>query len=459
MQATTDPGTTGASDVLDRLRRDQGALAAAEIARLEDTVAWAAAHEVAHLDDAAFLAGFGDTGLTLAGPGAPLVAESAVAELALALDMSTDAGARWVGDAVEIRHRLPRLWQRVVSGACPVWRARRVAQETKALCEEGADHVDRHVAPVAGSLSLAQLARVVAEALVRFDPDLAEQRRREAAEQRRVTVRRPDAEAGPAAFDGTAHVDGVLDLADALDLDAALSDRAAELRTLGSDDSLDVRRSLALGDLARAWASGQSPLDLQPGDQRSYPTPAPDDRVPAPERRRRVVLHVHLSAAALDPLADPAAACLARLTAGDAAGTLVPTETVRAWCRGAAQITVRPVLDPAESVHAARYEVPQRIRDQAEARDHTCVFPRCSRPAEGCDQDHRVPWPHGPTSTDNTAPLCRRHHRHKTHHGWSYVALFPGTYLWTSPHGLRYLRGPQGTAALDGPPPRDPPGG
>ena len=49
-----------------------------------------------------------------------------------------------------------------------------------------------------------------------------------------------------------------LDIADALDLDRALAHGAASLKALGSDKSLDARRSAALGDLART----QTALDL-----------------------------------------------------------------------------------------------------------------------------------------------------------------------------------------------------
>ncbi|WP_369797575.1 DUF222 domain-containing protein [Aeromicrobium sp. Root472D3] len=45
----------------------------------------------------------------------------------------------------------------------------------------------------------------------------------------------------------------------------------------------------------------------------------------------------------------------------------------------------------------------------------TCQGPGCMVPAERCDIDHRVPWPHGPTRGDNLGPLCRRHHGYKGH--------------------------------------------
>ena len=75
-----------------------------------------------------------------------------------------------------------------------------------------------------------------------------------------------------------------------------------------------------------------------------------------------------------------------------------------------------------------------------------CV-PWCTRPAEGCDLDHVIPYSEGgTTSSDNIANLCRRHHRLKTHHsGWGYTVLEPGTYLWHSPHGYQFLRDHRGT--------------
>jgi hypothetical protein len=85
--------------------------------------------------------------------------------------------------------------------------------------------------------------------------------------------------------------------------------------------------------------------------------------------------------------------------------------------------------------------------------DVTCVFPFCTRPARGCrpgehdaDCDHITAYgSDGPTCSANVAPLCRRHHRLKTHGGWRYVPVERGSYLWTSPVGLRFLRDHDGT--------------
>ena len=108
---------------------------------------------------------------------------------------------------------------------------------------------------------------------------------------------------------------------------------------------------------------------------------------------------------------------------------------------------------PLDHAHVGAYEVPDRIAEQVALRDHTCAFPWCTRPARrlrtddhGCDCDHVVPHGRaGPTCSCNLAPLCRRHHRLKTHGGWTYTTLEPGTYLWSSPHRYQYLRNHEGT--------------
>ena len=66
-----------------------------------------------------------------------------------------------------------------------------------------------------------------------------------------------------ATLTGTVEVHGELDLADALDLDTAITRTAAQLADLGNTESLDVRRSLAAGELARH----QLTLDLTTGEQ------------------------------------------------------------------------------------------------------------------------------------------------------------------------------------------------
>ena len=436
-----------------------GILAAARVARatadraeadlLQLAVGWAVMHPAESIGEAETvrLRGFGDTGIPVAGPGAPLVAEFSIAEFAAAVGLSTEAGKRYVGHAVELRYRLPRLWARVTVGDLPAWKARRVAEQTVDLSKEAARFVDRHVAPVAHQVRPAQVDRLVEEAVGRHMPEHAERRRRDALDQRKLVIDHQQV-----SFAGTSQVYGELDLADALDLEDAIRAGAAQLAALGSTETLDVRRSLALGDLARH----QPTLDL---------TTSPGEAT-TPRRKppRAVVLHLHLAEAAISS-GEPG---IGRPGIGRVENTRTPVtaETIRGWCaRPDVKLVIQPVIDLAGHVHVEAYEVPDRIDAATALRDVTCVFPWCTRPARrlhpdplahGCDSDHVTPHDQGgPTCSCQIAPLCRRHHRLKTHGGWTNRIIEPGTYLWTSPHGYQYLRDHTGT--LDTSPDRSTP--
>ena len=79
------------------------------------------------------------------------------------------------------------------------------------------------------------------------------------------------------------------------------------------------------------------------------------------------------------------------------------------------------------------------MREQTILTNPVCVFAYCTRPSRHGDQDHIVePHNGGDSSSRNFAPLCRFHHRLKTHTGWTYVRTGPTTFIWTSPHGRVY---------------------
>ena len=246
--------------------------------------------------------------------------------------------------------------------------------------------------------------RLVEEAIVRFMPDQARRRREAAADGRHAHVHTRQV-----SFEGTVWVEAEVDLADALDLDTALSVGAARLADLGSPASLDVRRSEALGAMARH----QLALDL-------HTRPRPPAPTPAPTPGRQVVLHVHLSDQAIAAPGD-------RLHLARVANTrsFVDAEQVRVWCGvPGTTVTVKPVVDLSEHpCGPVRGPRPAR-RPGRRAGPDLCV-PWCTRPAEACDDDHVIPYAEGgPTASDNLAPLCRRHHRLKTHHsGWGYNVL------------------------------------
>jgi hypothetical protein len=104
-------------------------------------------------------------------------------------------------------------------------------------------------------------------------------------------------------------------------------------------------------------------------------------------------------------------------------------------------ITAPPSL---RDLTGSGYRFPPRLRRFLEARDRTCVFPGCGRPARKTDKDHRRPWPAGPTSAGNGECLCRHHHRAK--HAVFTVLSDPdtGDYLWISRGGWTFRRHPKG---------------
>jgi 5-methylcytosine-specific restriction endonuclease McrA len=155
-----------------------------------------------------------------------------------------------------------------------------------------------------------------------------------------------------------------------------------------------------------------------------------------------VVLYVHLSEAAITGTSSSLE--LARV---ENQRRILTADQIRTWCANPdAKVVVKPVIDLNEHIHVDGYEVSERLREQTTLRDHSCVFPWCSRSARKMDADHVVPYAEGgTTSSDNIAPLCRRHHRLKTHSAWTYTMRELGSFLWSSPHGYQFLRDHHGT--------------
>ena len=334
---------------------------------------------------------FGELAVPLAGEGTPLVAETrAIEEFGAALGMSTDAARGLVGDALELAHRLPRIWKRIRAGEVPAWKGRRIAQLTTTLPLEGAVFVDRQLVASVDKVGWAAIGRLVDRAKVTFDPEGAEKDRRNAADARRFDVHTREAN-----HEGVVHVDGALDLADAMDLDAAIRQGAEELATLGSSESLDVRRSMAAGELARR----QLAFDLR-AEAGSTGQGAASVLKP-----RQVVIHVHLSDAAISR--DEVG--IARI---EETRSIVSTEQVRAWCSSDAQVVIKPVIDLEAHHHTDAYAIPDKLTEQTCLIQQVCAFPWCERLARRCDTDHvTAHGDDGPTCSCNLAPLCRRHHR------------------------------------------------
>ena len=382
-------------------------------------------------------------------PFLPAVAWHAAAPLGAALGRTTHAGRLLMRDALLVRHRLPRLWARVVAGQLEPWRARRIAAVIVHQPRDVSDWMDVHVTPVAHTVGLRGLDRLLDEARLRLEPEQREAEQLEALDARHVTFYRESVN-----HTGIAELLVRGDWADVDDFDRAVSEVAAALAVRDQaqgrpQESLDVRRSRAVGvlaDPAVAIALLRDPAGA------STSTSAAGTGSDAPRPRTVVEIVCHLTPAQLAGL-DPVMRVMLPSRTG-APGQPLPmlTETVRGWCgRDDVSLRVLPVLDLGGHQRVDAYETPSRTRRRLRELAGTCAFPWCERPATSCECDHVVPYDHadpsrgGATCECNLAPLCRHHHRLKTFAGWSYTPLEPGVWLWRDPHGQQLLRDRTGT--------------
>jgi hypothetical protein len=200
------------------------------------------------------------------GDGCPGVADFAPIEFGAVMRMSSGAAAALIGEALALRHRLPRIWAAVRAGKAVAWRARKVAHACLALSLEAAAIVDRRVAGIVDTVTPGALDRIVKAAVWEADP-----------------------EAAKAEAEAVARIRGVFD--------ATIDDLARALKILGDTDDLDQRRAKAIGwisdpaaahqllEVARYLARTQStqPADAQatdsqsPRTERAHVTPEADN--------------------------------------------------------------------------------------------------------------------------------------------------------------------------------------
>lgn len=420
-----------AAGVLSAVKANKDRIRALEAANLELAAHWAdlhpadSIHYAATFDSLELGTGYLEQSQPIAGPGCPEVAEFCIAELGAILDITTLAAKKLVGQAIELRHRLPKCWALIQSGKVDAWRLRRVADATigafPELTREAMAYLDTQVCSYGGKVGQRRLERLLEETMLRFEllAPIEFDFEGSPVEEPREThgVWFDEERIG---FDGTITVCARVDLGDGLDLKAAIEQGAAAL----TEGPLGYRQAKALGALARA--ANADPAGAGRG----------------------LNLNVHLRALhdfdgiGIDPVAF--------LEEGQR--NLVIRQ-IRDWCHDTStQVRIQPVIDLNTDLTAPGYRPSSTQYRQVQLRDQTCVFPHCERQARYTDLDHVEPYdPDHPadqptqTRSGNLSCLCRRHHRLKTFGRWRVTSPSPGTYIWTSPHGHQYLRKPDGT--------------
>jgi len=322
-------------------------------------------------------------------------------DVACALRMSPLSAAARLEFARQM-HRLPATLTALEHGQITELHARSLAEAAAPLSDEVAATLERDVIAKARMSTVGEFRRTVRKAVLRLTAAAAEERHQSAREQRRVVFTPVD--------DGMEEMWALLPAERAAALRARL-DADASTKLPGDARTADQRRADALCDLADA-----------------------SDPLAAGATRPAVQVSVALSTLlGLDDepgeLAGhgPISAPLARTIAHDPTGT---------WRRILTDDFGR-LLDYAR----ATYRPPAALAGHVVARDRTCRFPGCGRPATRCEIDHRLAWDDGGTTEPaNLYTLCARHHHLKHEAGWSYEVTADDDTVWTSPTGHIYMR-------------------
>lgn len=349
------------------------------------------------------------------GPDSPperteFVDEFVVDEVAAALRSTARAADAQVTLALRLS-RLPRVWEALYLGEIDLARARVICEETAHLSDEEAEAVAAEIVEEAPNLTTVQLGRRLRRLVTEKNPEATKRRYERGVEERRVeTGSNPD---------GTAELWGRQLPADRV---AAAWQRitamAKSLRRMGDERNLDQIRADIL-------------LDLLDGRT--------DHRAGA---RGGVRLTVDLPT--LMGMADKAGEIEGwGPVVADLARQIAEAQTAGTWEAS----VVEPETGQPIWTGITRRRPTSAQRRFVEARNPTCVFPGCTRPAVGCHLDHTVPYSeNGATALHNLGPLCGRHHLRAKHRaGWKVVQTPPGAFEWTSPRGHTYTVRPPPT--------------
>jgi hypothetical protein len=333
----------------------------------------------------------------------PVEVEFVSVEIATALKLTRRAADSQLGFALELRERIPRVWELLDSGVIDVPRARIIVDGTDHLDADTARGVVDRIVDRAPNLTTGQLAARIRRLCIQTDPDEAKTRYQNAVEERRIVSQ--------ADVDGTASLFGLKLAPDRVaGVTRRINKIARGLNRSNDPRTIDQIRADVFLDLL-------SGVDLNVSGQRA-------------------VVDIVVDLETLTGLSEtpgeilgygPVIADIARQVAQEQDNaewrwTVVDRETNQVIGNGIT--TRRPCA-------AQKRRVRTRYR--------TCVFPGCRMPATDCDIDHTVAYQDGGPTTDcNLAPLCRYHHRAKHQAPWKPLRLPSGDHQFTSPLGHIY---------------------
>ena len=336
-------------------------------------------------------------------------------DVATALRLSPTSAQSRIDVARVLVGHLPNTISALSTGEISVAHATVIARETatairNGLSEESIFRVEQTALAHAEFHTPGQVASKVKTTIAKLAPEEFEEIVDRARDSRRVSCY-PEA-------DGMATVIAILPAEDAQavmkSIEAFILKRNSEDAPEWSILSADMKRADALTYIASQALSSLAD-EVQP-------------------HRRPITISVAIDLATLMGLAE---------NPGQLAGYgAIPASVARRlaadgnWQRFVSDPTTGNLLDFGRE----KYTPPQELIDYLLARDRVCRFPGCRRTGQSSDIDHAQSWETGgETNPANLGLLCRRHHRMKTHGGWSLESNPDGSCLWKSPQGKTFF--------------------
>ena len=336
-------------------------------------------------------------------------------DVATALRLSPTSAQSRIDVARVLVGHLPNTISALSTGEISVAHATVIARETatairNGLSEESIFRVEQTALAHAEFHTPGQVASKVKTTIAKLAPEEFEEIADRARDARRVSCY-PEA-------DGMATVIAILPAEDAQtvmkSIEAFILKRNSEDAPEWSILSADMKRADALTYIASQALSSLAD-EVQP-------------------HRRPITISVAIDLPTLMGLAE---------NPGQLAGYgAIPASVARRlaadgnWQRFVSDPTTGNLLDFGRE----KYTPPQELIDYLLARDRVCRFPGCRRTGQSSDIDHAQSWETGgETNPANLGLLCRRHHRMKTHGGWSLESNPDGSCLWKSPQGKTFF--------------------
>lgn len=308
--------------------------------------------------------------------------EFAAEELGAVLRQPGQAVRVRLFEARRVRGLLPATWLAHLRGEIDGWRVKLISSTAGNLVEPGSlIKLDAEVVAYASGHTATQTKAWLRRFVAKVEADHQHERTRRGLADRSVWVDHQD--------DGFSWLHAMLTTADAVRVDESLTHQA---KLLPSDSrTIDHKRADLLADLLLGRDGSGT------GGTQTH--------------RAGAVIAITIPAISLAGVTDEPGVSFDGQFA-------LPANLIRDLAAEPGTLFHRVITDPLGHIldvtELGRFPS-AKLRIAVQARDGTCQVATCSRPATDCDLDHEEPHPRGPTSGDNLQPLCRKHHRMKTH--------------------------------------------